>query len=160
MGELFFIGILAVLGLAMFGASFFFQTSLIDKSGGAALFPRIIIVVLLVLLLVRAIQILRSKTQRATHFAFAEMFQGARLFFFILFFLYAISMTTLGFVVASTLFLIVAIVFLYKEQYAKKMPIKKVILCCLCCGTSVFVINYCFVNFFNVVLPSGILGIG
>lgn len=160
MGEIIFIGILSVIGLAMFGASFFFQASLIDKSGGPALFPRIIIVALLVLLLVRAIQILRSKKQRATHFAFAEMFQGARLVFLILFFLYAITITTLGFVVSSTLFLIAAILFLYKQQYNKKMPVKKIILCCLCCGVGVFAVNYCFVNFFNVVLPSGILGIG
>ena len=78
MGELIFLGILAIIGVIMFGMSFGFQTSLLDKSGGPALYPRIVIVVLVIFLVVRCVMIIRSQEELKKKFHFLEILQGSR----------------------------------------------------------------------------------
>ncbi|WP_409967995.1 tripartite tricarboxylate transporter TctB family protein [Bengtsoniella intestinalis] len=157
MGELIFLGTIAILSIAMFFTSFSFPVSIIDKSGGAGLFPQLVIPFLLILLVARCVVILKDKKQRETKFVFLEIFQGRRLVFFLLFLVYSLTMTTLGFVIGSSLFLAVAVPFLYKLQMGTMMSKGRAVSVIACQTVCVVAMYYIFTNYFNVILPSGLL---
>ncbi len=159
MGEVIFSGVVAVIAVVLFINSATFPESIIDQTGGAALFPRIIIILLLVTLAVRVVIILRDKEEREKPFAFIDFFKGRRLVFFLLFIGYTLVMTTLGFFLSSSIFLAIAIPFLYKLQHGKFMSVKRLVISTVISTSMVFALYYIFVNYFNVILPSGILGI-
>lgn len=157
MGELVFLGVLAVMGIIMFGMSFSFTTSAIDASGGPAVFPRIVIIGLIIFMVMRAVEILRKEEERKKEFHFLEIFKGSRLFFVILFILYAASIKTVGFVIASTFFGIILIAYLHKKQYGNYASIKKSIITYCIFTVSIVAVYYIFTNYFSVNLPAGIL---
>ncbi|ONI38348.1 hypothetical protein AN639_01880 [Candidatus Epulonipiscium fishelsonii] len=159
MGEIIFSVILIIIGIGMYVSSYSFPVSIIDKSGGAALFPRIIIIGLSILLIIRIIVILKNPEEKEKAFGFLEMFKGRRLAFYILFIGYSLSMTTLGFFLSSSIFLAIAIPFLYKLQYGKAIGVKRGSITILISTTSVYVLYFVFTNYFNVMLPSGIFNI-
>lgn len=159
MGEILFLSILGVVDVIMFFLTFTFPASIIDQSGGAGLFPRIVLVLLLVFLAVRIITILRSEEEKKKPFAFLEIFKGRRLVFLLAFVLYAFSMSTLGFVISSGIFLSAMIIFLRWCQYGEWMPVKKSVLTVLISFVCVFVIYYVFTHYLNVMLPAGFLDI-
>ena len=146
MGEIFFLIILAAAGVGMFGMSFGFQVSRIDSSGGPALFPRIVIIILLLFIAIRIIMVSKSKEELGKKFHFLEIFQG-----------YAVLMKPLGFVISSSLFLIIAVTFLYKKQYGERITVKKGLILYPVILISVAVLYYIFVNKLNVLLPGGII---
>lgn len=157
MGEIIFLIILAAAGIGMFGMSFGFQVSRIDTSGGPALFPRIVIIFLLAFIVIRIVMISKNKEELEKKFHFLEMFQGSRLIFLFMFLGYALLMKPLGFVISSSLFLIVAVTFLYKKQYGEKITVKKGLILYPVLVVCVAALYYIFVNKLNVLLPGGIL---
>ncbi len=157
MGEIIFLIVLAAAGISMFGMSFGFQVSRIDTSGGPALFPRIVIIILLVFIAMRIVMISKDKEEKEKKFHFLEMFQGSRLIFLFMFLGYALLMKPLGFVISSSLFLIIAVTFLYKKQYGERITVKKGLILYPAILICVAVLYYIFVNKLNVLLPGGIL---
>ena len=157
MGEIFFLIILAAAGVGMFGMSFGFQVSRIDSSGGPALFPRIVIIILLLFIAIRIIMVSKSTEELGKKFHFLEIFQGSRLIFLLMFLGYAVLMKPLGFVISSSLFLIIAVTFLYKKQYGERITVKKGLILYPVILISVAVLYYIFVNKLNVLLPGGII---
>ena len=157
MGEIFFLIILAAAGVGMFVRSFGFQVSRIDSSGGPALFPRIVIIILLLFIAIRIIMVSKSKEELGKKFHFLEIFQGSRLIFLLMFLGYAVLMKPLGFVISSSLFLIIAVTFLYKKQYGERITVKKGLILYPVILISVAVLYYIFVNKLNVLLPGGII---
>ena len=70
---------------------------------------------------------------------------------------YAVLMKPLGFVISSSLFLIIAVTFLYKKQYGERITVKKGLILYPVILISVAVLYYIFVNKLNVLLPGGII---
>ncbi|WP_010169066.1 tripartite tricarboxylate transporter TctB family protein [Candidatus Epulonipiscium viviparus] len=159
MGEIIFNIILIILSIGMYVATYRFPVSIIDKSGGAALFPRIVIIGLIVLLIIRTVIILKSQAEKDKQFIFLEIFVGRRLAFYLLFIAYALTITTLGFFISSSIFLAIAIPFLYKLQHGNFMNKKQIITTIVTSTISVYVLYFIFTNYFNVMLPSGIFNI-
>lgn len=159
MGEILFLSILGVIDVIMFFLTFTFPASIIDQSGGAGLFPRIVLIVLLVFLAARIVTILRSEEEKKKTFAFLEIFKGRRLVFLLAFVLYAFSMSTLGFVISSGIFLSAMIIFLHWCQYGEWMSVKKSMLTVLISFVCVFSVYYIFTHYLNVMLPAGLLNI-
>lgn len=157
MGEIIFLIILALVGAGMFGMSFGFQVSRIDTSGGPALFPRVVIIMLFVFIVIRIVMIGKNKEEMEKKFHFLEIFQGSRLIFLLSFLGYALIMKPLGFVISSSLFLILAVTFLYRKQYGERITVKKGLILYPVILVSVAALYYIFVNKLNVLLPSGIL---
>lgn len=157
MGEIIFLIILALAGAGMFGMSFGFQVSRIDTSGGPALFPRVVIIILFVFIVIRIVMISKNKEEMEKKFHFLEIFQGSRLIFLLLFLGYALLMKPFGFVISSSLFLILAVTFLYRKQYGERITVKKGLILYPVILVSVAALYYIFVNKLNVLLPSGIL---
>lgn len=157
MGEIIFLIILALAGAGMLGMSFGFQVSRIDTSGGPALFPRVVIIMLFVFIVIRIVMISKNKEEMEKKFHFLEIFQGSRLIFLLLFLGYALIMKPLGFVISSSLFLILAVTFLYRKQYGERITVKKGLVLYPVILVSVAALYYIFVNKLNVLLPSGIL---
>lgn len=157
MGEIIFLIILAAAGVGMFGMSFGFQVSRIDTSGGPALFPRIVIVILLAFIIIRIVMISKNKEELGKKFHFLEIFMGSRLVFLLLFLAYALLMKPLGFVISSSLFLMIAVTFLHKKQYGEGVTAKKGLILYPVIVIAVTVLYYIFVYKLNVLLPGGIL---
>lgn len=80
MGELVFLALLLAVCTLFYGMSFDFKTSILDTSGGAALWPRIVIIFLVMIIIIRGIQVIKERDRK--QFVFKELFQGSRLFFF------------------------------------------------------------------------------
>lgn len=112
MGELIFLALLMLLGAAFFGMSFEFKTSALDTSGGAAFWPRIVIGFLAIFLIIRAVEVFREKEKRG--FVFVELFQGPRLFFLLSLVGYIALFQYLGYIVSTTLFLLITVNIFYK----------------------------------------------
>jgi hypothetical protein len=158
-GELIFMAVVAVISVIMFVMSFFFQTSLIDQSGGPALFPRIVIILLLFFMIMRAVSVIRSQEALKKKFVFFEMFHGSRLFFILLFLGYACVVQTLGFAISSSLFAIIAITYLHKKQYGRNITLKKGAVLYSTVVLSIFALYFVFTRYFSILLPSGFIDI-
>lgn len=152
-------GVLAVISVAMFAMSFSFQTSLIDQSGGPALFPRIVILFLLFFMIMRAITMIRNREELRKKFVFLEMFQGSRLFFILLFLGYCLVVKTLGFAISSSLFAVITITYLHRKQYGENITLKKGAVLYSGVVVSIFALYFVFTQYFNVLLPAGLLHI-
>lgn len=112
MGELIFLALLMILGAVFFGMSFDFKTSALDTSGGAALWPRIVIIFLMIFLIIRAVEVFREKEKK--EFVFKELFRGPRLFFLLSLAGYIILFKHLGYLLSTILFLLITVNVFYK----------------------------------------------
>lgn len=158
MGEIVFLGIVSLIAIMMFVVSYQFPTSIIDKSGGAALFPRIVIGFLLLFIVIRTFILLRDKSIKEK-FIFIEIFTGTRLIYLISTVIYIIGISYLGFIVSTLLYLLGIINYFYYLQNNGKPTLKKeiVIVCSVFIGT--FLMYFFFGNILNILLPKGILKI-
>ncbi len=157
MGEIIFLAILGLFLGYLFLTTSSFPISVMDNSGGAAFFPRIVLGFLIALIIIRIISILF--TREKSKFIIKEMFQGIRLFFVISLILYATILPIIGYIISTTLFLIVVVnVFYYKANETlgttKTIIIRNVLLL-----TFVLSLNIFFTEILGVVLPVGIFGI-
>jgi len=154
-GEIIFLGILFLACSYLFSLTFSFQTSVLDKSGGAALFPQIVIIFLLIFLALRIILILRTKEKKP--FVFLELFQGMRLFFFTALVLYIIAIKPVGYVISTIIYLLIVInVFYYSTRGNWGNP-KSILIRNTCIFAFVFLMNTFFASMLKVLLPQGFL---
>ncbi|MCI8403102.1 MAG: tripartite tricarboxylate transporter TctB family protein [Lachnospiraceae bacterium] len=112
MGEIFFLALLLLVCGACFGMSFDFKVSALDTSGGAALWPRIVIGFLVIFLVIRIFQVIKEKSRQP--FVFWELFRGPRLFLLLSMILYIAFFKYLGYIASTMLFLFVTVNGFYK----------------------------------------------
>lgn len=107
MGESLFLACLVAIAGTMFFETTHYPTAFLDKSGGPAVFPQLILIILVVFIALRFVAILRSGKQEK--FVFMEMFRGIRLLFLVSLGLTILLMPSVGFVPMVSIFLIVTV---------------------------------------------------
>lgn len=158
MGELIFNALLAVVAVILYVLTFSFPTSIFDKSGGAAMYPRIVIIFLLVLLAIRTLQVLRSPEEKARKFVFLEMFKGPRLVYILTTLAYFLLVKPVGFILATIVYLIWSISYFYYLQEEKRPSGKVISIICAAVIPGVVILDYVFCKVLGVLLPAGIVG--
>ena len=156
MGELVFLAVVSAVAVVMFIMTFQFPSSILDQSGGAGLFPRIIVVLLLACVLMRLFQF-RKKTELKKHFVFLEMFQGLRLVYILMTGVYIALRAPLGYVISTIAYMLALINFFYYAQLERKPSVKTetVIAAAIVAGT--VGIYWFFGSVLHVMLPAGLL---
>lgn len=157
MSELIFLAFLAVVGGLGLREVITYTVAAYDRTGGPAIYPKLILILLMVALAVRVIQILLTKDK--DKFKWNTLFKGPRGVFFAAFVAFVILMDLLGFIVDGTLFLIFTSLYLYyattgdKTLGGKKLIIKRCVISLVFC-----VAVYAFFSeFLHVMVPKGIL---
>lgn len=112
MGELLFLSLIMAICGVFFYLTFDFQVSLLDHSGGAAMWPRIIIAFLMIFVIIRFIQVIRTKKKE--EFVFFELFRGPRLFLLTALVVYIIAFKYIGYIPSTCLFLLAVVNVFYK----------------------------------------------
>lgn len=158
MGELVFLTILVMIGIVMYIISGSFPTSIIDKSGGPALFPRLVIIFLFVMIILRIMEILKVPKEERKEFHFVEIFKGSRLIFLVVTFAYYMLAVYLGFVISSIIYLIFMTSYFYKVKFEIWPSKRRFFTTSGSIVLSVVVIDYLFCEVLNVLLPIGIIG--
>jgi putative tricarboxylic transport membrane protein len=157
MGEILFMAVLAIIAIGMFVMTYDFPISIIDKSGGAALFPRIMIVLLLFFLVIRFIAIIKTKREGRPKFVFIEIFQGPRLVYLLTTLAFIIVLNFLGFILSAILYLLILVNYFYYIQNDKKPSLKTEIVVVVCVIAGIVGLEYFFGDVLNIMLPEGIL---
>lgn len=155
MGELIFLGIIAAVCGVFFYLTFDFQVSLLDRSGGAALWPRIIIIFLMIFVIIRFIQVLREKDKG--EFVFLELFKGPRFFLLASLVAYIVAFKSLGYIISTSLFLVVVVNVFYKWTKDDFGSVKSIVIRNTLLILFVIALNYFFAEIVNIPLPTGAL---
>lgn len=155
MGEIVFLGLFLIACCYLLFLTFSFPVNILDKSGGAGLFPRIVLLFLMVFLIIRMVQLLCRKNKEP--FVFLEMFQGTRLFYLIGLAVYVAALKVVGYFICTVLFLGVTINLLYKQQKGGWGSIKAVVIRNVLIVAFVLAMNFFFAKVLHVMLPEGIL---
>ncbi len=153
MGEIIFLLLFFALAIFLYTLTGDFRVSKMDTSGGAAMFPRLVIILLCICLLLRIGQIILKKEQK--EFIWRELFQKARLYFVVCLLAYAVLLKPLGYIPATCLFLMAAVNRLYyiqKGTYGK--PVEIAVRNLLLIGFSV-AMYFAFSGVLSVNLPKG-----
>lgn len=158
MGELLFLAVVSAIAVIMFFMTFQFPSSILDQSGGAGLFPRIVVVLLLGCILMRLYQYLK-KPETRKHFVFLEMFQGLRLAYIVMTGVYILLMSTLGYIISTVAYMLVLINCFYHAQMESRPSVKTeaVIVIGILAGT--IGMYWFFGSVLHVMLPAGLLKI-
>jgi hypothetical protein len=157
MGEIIFLSFLGSIGVVLYILTYSFEINLLDKSGGAAMFPRIVIIFLLVFIIIRIIFLIIA--QKRTPFVFKELFQGKKLLFVTSLAAYVILMKPLGYIICSILFLLFIVNNFYVSVHSgwgtpKQIAVRNILSILFVIGMKFF-----FSNVLKVFLPAGIFGI-
>lgn len=158
MGELIFNALLAIMGVVLYVMTYSFPVSKFDKSGGAAMYPRIVIIALMILLIIRTVQILRSDEEKKRKFIFFEMFQGSRLIYVLVTLAYFLLVKRVGFIIMTIVYLIGTILYFYTLQEEKKPSAKVVAIVVAAVIPSTILLDYLFCEILGVLLPAGLIG--
>lgn len=155
MGEIVFSGLLFLLSGYLFYLTFDFPVNILERSGGAGLFPRIVIAFLMIFLFIRIVQILCQKEKKP--FVFTEMFKGTRLFYLITLTAYVALLKVLGYFICTTLFLAVMINVLYRQVQGDWGSVKIIAIRNLLIVVFAILMNLFFAKILHVLLPVGVL---
>ena len=155
MGELIFLGLIMAICGVFFYLTFDFQVSLLDRSGGAALWPRIIIIFLMIFVIIRFIQVLREKDKG--EFVFLELFKGPRFFLLASLVAYIVAFKSLGYIISTSLFLVVVVNVFYKWTKDDFGSVKSIVIRNTLLILFVIALNYFFAEIVNIPLPTGTL---
>ncbi len=155
MGEIVFSGLLFLFSGYLFYLTFDFPVNILERSGGAGLFPRIVLAFLMVFLIIRIVQILCQKEKKP--FVFTEMFKGIRLFYLITLVAYVALLKVLGYFICTTLFLAVMINVLYRQVRGEWGTVKTIVLRNVLIVAFAVLMNLFFAKILHVLLPVGIL---
>ncbi len=158
MGELIYMAIIAVIAIFMFIVSGSFPVSIIDKSGGASLFPRVVVVLLLCFMAIRTVFVLRDKELREKTFIFLEIFKGPRLVYLLGTFTYILLIQPLGFVITTSLYLFGMSNFMYYKQKDSIMSMQRSSIIFFSGLTVSLGMYLFFTRVLSILLPQGILG--
>ena len=151
MGELFFLGIIFVICCLFFFMTFSFPVSILDKSGGAGIFPRIVIIFLVTFVLVRIITILIKKGK--IHFVFFELLKGIQSVFFFSIVLYILLFNKLGYVMSTLLFAYGTINGFFRYATGSFGSKKQIIIRNFLITAFVVLMYYFFSGVLNIILP-------
>jgi len=154
MGELIFLGILLAICVYFFTLTSGFAVSILDKSGGAAVFPRIVIIFLAVFIIARMVTVLLEKEKKP--FAFLELFQGMRLFFFASLVIYILALKPVGYVLTTTAFLVVVINGFYYKVKGNWGSVPAIVVRNMLLVAFVMLMEFFFVRILHIMLPAGI----
>lgn len=135
-----------------------FPVSIVDKSGGAALFPVMVIGFILFCITIRIGMILFAAKRE--DFTIKELFQGNRLFFMAALCCYVILIPLIGYLLATLLFLAVTINGFVMKTRKEKGSSKEVLLRNLIIVAFVILITLFFTRVLGALLPTGFLGLG
>lgn len=155
MGEILFLGLLILFCGYLFFLTFSFPVNILERSGGAGLFPRLVLTFLMIFLIIRIIQIVSQKQK--SPFVFTEMFQGTRLFYLIALVVYVGALKILGYFICTTLFLAVMINVLYRQIKGEWGSAGTIVIRNAMIVVFVTVMNFFFAGVLHVLLPTGIL---
>jgi len=156
MGELIFLALLLVIGISFWFMTFSFTVSPLDKSGGAGVFPRMVIILLLAFVVLRIFQVLRKKEK--AHFIFLELFSGIRLFFLLSFVVYVVALNWLGYLISSILFLAITTNYFSYKTRDSFGTVKLIVLRNAGVIAFVFATYHFFDTTLHIALPRGWLG--
>lgn len=157
MGELIFMAIISVIAIIMYVVSGSFPVSIIDKSGGAALFPRVVVLFLLFFMLIRLWIVLKDKEAMKKTFVFFEMFSGPRLVYLLGTVAYIVAIKPLGFVITTSVYLFCMANFLFYKQKDSIMSMTHnaiVLTSGILISTGMYLF---FTRVLSILLPKGIL---
>lgn len=107
MGEIIFLTVFFVAAVSLYTLTGDFCISKMDTSGGAAMFPRLVIILLCICLILRIGQIIWKKEKKG--FVWKELFMETRRFFVVSLLVYVALLKPLGYIPATCLFLIVTV---------------------------------------------------
>lgn len=154
MGEIFFLGIIAVLDIMYLLETFKYKIPVYDNTGGPGIYPKIILVILLAAIVIRIIRILHSKTKE--HFIFRELFEKDRLFFVVAFAAYIMIMRPLG-IILSTIIYMTSVCFYIALAIDGTIGTTRTITCRIVAFCLMSILIYLFFsNVMNVALPKGV----
>lgn len=153
MGELVFLALLLAVCTLFYGMSFDFKTSILDTSGGAALWPRIVIIFLVMIIIIRGIQVIKERDRK--QFVFKELFQGSRLFFLLSLFGYVILFRYAGYLISTMLFLLITMNVFYKITRDNFGSMRSIIVRNGVAVAFVFGCNFFFAEVVHIALPQG-----
>lgn len=155
MGELLFLGLIMAICGVFFYLTFDFQVSLLDHSGGAAMWPRIIIAFLMIFVIIRFIQVIRTKKKE--EFVFLELFRGPRLFLLTALVIYIIAFKYIGYIPSTCLFLLTVVNVFYKWTTGNFGTVKSIVIRNVLIIVFVVALYYFFAEVVNIPLPTGTL---
>ncbi|MBS5300828.1 MAG: tripartite tricarboxylate transporter TctB family protein [Clostridium sp.] len=153
MGETIFLLCFCAAAIAMYGMTGNFRISKMDTSGGAAMFPRIVIILLLVFLAIRLLQIWIGKQKKP--FMGRELFTGSRFFFLICFCAYVVCLKLLGYRVATYLFLLFSVNGFMKVEKGTYGTARELVVRNLILLVFVLAMYWLFGTVLSIKLPTG-----
>lgn len=156
MGEIIFLLILIAISVLGFIEAGTFPVSIFEKTGGPALFPKILFVGLAIFAVIRIIMILRSKEKKK--FVFVELFQSTRGVFLLASVVYVLVMEYLGYIISTALFLVVICNYLYWKRHDTKGTVKSIILRNVAMIVITFLLYVFFAKVMTINLPQGLFG--
>jgi hypothetical protein len=157
MGELLFLSLLLAACGVMLAITFGFPLVQMDLSGGARIFPQLVLVLLAVSIVSRMVIILASgKKER---FAFLEIFRGPRLFFIASLFVSIVTIRWLGFMISVSVFLVGSVNFNYWSVKGTLGGAKAIAARSLPMVALVVSLYFIFTKALTVLLPAGFLGV-
>lgn len=157
MGESVFLGIWAVIAVAMHAMSYQFPVLKIDKSGGGGVFPRIVTILFIALIFIRIIQVVVTK-QTKKEFHFVEIFKGASLVYLISTAIYFLTVKYVGFTITTAVYLIWMILYCYKVSEGRNASKRLTITVIGVVIVSTLVFDWLFSSQLKVLLPKGLFG--
>ncbi|NQT58035.1 MAG: tripartite tricarboxylate transporter TctB family protein [Bacteroidetes bacterium] len=157
MGELIFMGITVLAAIGMFFMTSSFPVSIIDKSGGPALFPRIVIILLIIFMVIRAVIVMKDKELFKKQFVFTEIFKGSRLIYLLLTLAYILLIKQIGFVIMTAAYMYGLTQYLYYIQQDHMMTVKRNLITALGALAVTLGVYFLFSDALNIRLPLGIL---
>ena len=154
LGEIIALLLLAGTGVAYFMETYGYRISRFERTGGPGVYPRAILTCLFIFILLRVVQILLSKENRA--FVFFNLFWGKKGTFFGMFVLYILLMPFLGYIVATTAYLVAASTYLSYIKEGNLGSRRRLLVRSACFLGATFGIYQFFVVLLDVAVPSGI----
>jgi hypothetical protein len=147
--------LLAGAGAYYYAETLAYRVSRFERTGGAGVYPRMIIICLFIFIALRLIQKIAEKDWKK--FVFFNLFRGRRGVFFFAFLLYVLLMPFLGYLIGTTVYLLFTSAYLtfLKEgslKNRKRLALRSLLFLALVGG-----IHWFFVTFLNVSVPSGLL---
>ncbi len=157
MGEIVFLTIVAATAGVMYWMTFDFRVSILDKSGGPGLFPRIIVILLLFFIVIQIIETIRKK-ETGKKFAFVEMFEGIRLVYIVATMVYMLTIKWVGYVPVTFAYLVFCITVLHRRETGERGGWKQIGVLAGVNAALVVGVYLFFTRVVNILLPAGIIG--
>ena len=119
------------------------------------MWPRIIIAFLMIFVIIRFIQVIRTKKKE--EFVFLELFRGPRLFLLSALVVYIIAFKYIGYIPSTCLFLLTVVNVFYKWTTGNFGTVKSIVIRNVLIIAFVIALYYFFAEVVNIPLPTGTL---